>query len=76
VPDIGILASTDPGAIDMAAYDLVNRETGFTDSGLVLHHAPGKDKFKGTWENTDGLIQVRYAEELGLGSSEYKLISI
>jgi uncharacterized Fe-S center protein len=31
---------------------------------------------KGHGENTDGLIQVRYAEELGLGSSEYKLISI
>ena len=76
VADIGILASKDPVAIDAASFDLVNREQGFTDSELHKNHAKGSDKFKGTWNNTDGYRQVRYAEEQGLGSGEYELIRI
>ncbi|NYT02672.1 MAG: DUF362 domain-containing protein, partial [Methanosarcinales archaeon] len=53
VPDIGILASRDPVAIDRAAYDLVNAQQGFKNSFLKSHHAPGQDKFKGVWEHTD-----------------------
>jgi uncharacterized Fe-S center protein len=76
VPDIGILASTDPVAIDAAAYDLVNAEQGIVDSELHSHHAKGGDKFRGLWSNTDGYRQIRYAEELGLGSGKYELIRI
>jgi len=76
VPDIGILASTDPVAIDAASFDLVNRQQGFTDSLLTCHHRKGGDKFRGVHAQTDGYLQVRYAEEIGLGSSNYKLITI
>lgn len=76
VPDIGILASKDPVAIDTAAYDLVNAQQGFMDSELHAHHAKGGDKFKGTWTNTDGYRQIRYAEEIGLGSGTYELIRV
>ncbi len=76
VPDIGILASTDPVAIDAASYDLVNQQTGFTDSLLTAHHHQGKDKFKGVHAQTDGYRQIRYAEEIGMGSSAYELITI
>ncbi len=76
VPDIGILASTDPVAIDAASYDLVNQQTGCTGSRLTAHLRRGEDKFKGLRENTDGYLQVRYAEELGMGSSTYELIRI
>jgi uncharacterized Fe-S center protein len=76
VPDIGILASRDPVAIDAASFDLVNGQTGFSDSLLHRHHKKGQDKFSGTWEETDGYRQIRYAEELGIGSSSYKLILI
>ncbi len=76
VPDIGILASRDPVAIDAASFDLVNGQTGFSDSLLHTHHKKGQDKFSGTWEETDGYRQIRYAEELGIGSSSYKLIRI
>jgi uncharacterized Fe-S center protein len=76
VPDIGILASTDPVAIDAAAYDLVNAQTGFLDSELHSHHTKGGDKFKGTWKDTDGYRQIRYAVEIGLGSGKYDLIRI
>ena len=76
VPDIGILASRDPVAIDAASFDLVNKQQGFTSSLLSGHHHPGEDKFTGVHANTDGFHQVRYAEEIGLGSSDYELITI
>ena len=76
VPDIGILASTDPVAIDAAAFDLVNQQQGYTDSLLAAHHHPGGDKFKGVHAQTDGYQQVVYAEKIGMGSRNYELIRI
>jgi uncharacterized Fe-S center protein len=76
VPDIGILASTDPVAIDAAAFDLVNLQQGFNDTRLLAHHHRGEDKFTGIRANTDGYAQVRYAEALGMGNSRYELIRI
>jgi uncharacterized Fe-S center protein len=76
VPDIGILASKDPVAIDAASFDLVNEQSGLSDSLLHTHHKKGQDKFAGIWEETDGYRQIRYAEQLGMGSSRYELITI
>jgi uncharacterized protein len=76
VPDIGILASKDPVAIDAASFDLVNQQQGYNDSDLTSHHHAGGDKFKGVHAQTDGYRQVRYAEEIGLGNSCYDLIKI
>ncbi|PKL65116.1 MAG: 4Fe-4S ferredoxin [Methanomicrobiales archaeon HGW-Methanomicrobiales-3] len=76
VPDIGILASTDPVAIDAASFDLVNQQQGSTDSLLTTHHHPGGDKFRGVHEQTDGFRQVLYAEEIGMGTRTYELIKI
>jgi uncharacterized protein len=76
VPDIGILASMDPVAIDAASFDLVNQQQGYSDSLLTTHHHRGEDKFSGVHANTDGFRQIRYAEEIGLGQSQYELISL
>lgn len=76
VPDIGILASTDPVAIDMASYDLVNKQSGFHNTQLCSNHESGRDKFKGLAEYTESLIQINYGEQLGLGSKHYELIEI
>lgn len=76
VPDVGILASTDPVAIDQASFDLVNKQQGYHDSQLKCNHEPGKDKFKGLRSNVDAQIQTRYGEELGMGSRDYELIEI
>jgi uncharacterized Fe-S center protein len=51
VRDIGILASTDPVAIDQAAVDLVNNEPGNTDSVLTKNYKPGEDKFRGVFNS-------------------------
>lgn len=76
VPDIGILASSDPVAIDAACRDLVNRQAGIGNSQLACNHAPGEDKFLGLWKHTLGDLQLRYAEEIGLGTRTYELIEI
>lgn len=76
VPDIGILASTDPVAIDAASFELVNARPGIRGSRLLGNYAPGEDKFKGVAPYTDGMRQVRYGEEIGLGTADYELITI
>ncbi|MCK9308578.1 MAG: DUF362 domain-containing protein [Methanoculleus sp.] len=76
VPDIGILASTDPVAIDHASLDLVNSEPGFTRTHLAENLAPGEDKFKGVWDYTDGGYQISYAARIGLGEEAYRLIEV
>jgi uncharacterized Fe-S center protein len=76
VPDIGILASCDPVAIDTASYDLVNQQQGLSNSLLSSHHDKGQDKFTGVHAQTDGYLQLRYAEEIGMGNRKYELIAI
>ncbi|MBU1864211.1 MAG: DUF362 domain-containing protein [Candidatus Omnitrophica bacterium] len=76
VPDIGILASMDPIALDKASYDLVNKQSGNRQSHLKSNFKPGEDKFKGVWGKTDSLIQINYGEALGMGSSHYNLIEV
>ena len=76
VPDIGILASMDPVALDMASYDLVNSQAGFAHSQLKANFAPGEDKFKGAWSYTCGEIQLSYAESIGLGTTHYELVEV
>ncbi|EAX46490.1 4Fe-4S ferredoxin, iron-sulfur binding domain protein [Thermosinus carboxydivorans Nor1] len=74
VPNIGFLASTDPVAIDQASYDLVNKQLGLSGSRLSCKFEAGEDKFRGLRPHIDGTIQLRYAEEIGMGSRDYELI--
>ena len=66
VPDLGVLASLDPVALDQACLDLVNR----SPEGRIK----GNSKFKTLWPDVDHEIQLNYAEEIGLGSRQYKLV--
>lgn len=76
VPDVGILASKDPVAIDAASCDLVNAQQDLTSSALQPHLEKGEDKFRGLWPKVDGGHQVSYEEAIGLGYSRYRLIEI
>jgi uncharacterized Fe-S center protein len=76
VRDIGIVAATDPVAIDQASVDLVNREQALPDSCLKTNTQGGEDKFRGVYPDIDWEIQLDYAEQLGLGSRRYELIKI
>lgn len=63
--DIGILASTDPVALDQAAIDLV---WGSEDKGA--------EKLQERVDRQDGRHILPYAEEIGLGSREYEIEEI
>jgi uncharacterized protein len=76
VPDIGILASTDPVAVDQACVDLVNQAQGLPGTALKKGHEPGGDKFRGVHPLIDGNITLEHAEKIGLGSRMYELISL
>lgn len=76
VPDIGICASLDPVAIDQASVDLVNQAKGVEGTALKKALKPGSDKLRDIYPDVDWSIQLRYAEEMGLGSREYSLEEI
>lgn len=64
VPDIGILISTDPVAIDKAGLDLI-REKSNKDIFRKLHPQASQPE-----------TQLEYAQEIGLGKLEYELVKI
>lgn len=76
VRDIGVVASTDPVALDQASADLVNREPALPDSVLNSHLAAGEDKFKGLYPSVNWEYQLEYAQDLGIGSRSYQLEKI
>ena len=76
VPDIGILASTDPVAVDQACVDLVNQAQGLPGTALKKGHEPGGDKFRGVHPLIDWDVTLEHAEKIGLGSRTYELISL
>ncbi len=76
VPDVGILASTDPVAVDQASVDLINQQAGLVNSKLKDNFLPGEDKFCGVYPNRDYSIQLKHAESIGLGSRAYDLIEV
>lgn len=63
--DIGILASTDPVAIDQACLDLV-----------YASDDPGRDHLVERIESQNGIHTIEAAASLGFGSREYELITM
>ncbi|WP_066499097.1 DUF362 domain-containing protein [Abyssisolibacter fermentans] len=76
VPNIGMLVSFDPVAIDKASLDLVNEQKPIINSYLDDSEHEDCDHFKRMWKDTKGDIQISYGTEIGLGSSEYELVKI
>lgn len=65
IKDIGILASIDPVAIDLACIDLVKTS-----------NDPGKEHFLERVSTRNGEHTIEAANKIGLGSVEYELIEI
>lgn len=63
--DIGILASTDPVAIDQACIDLVYNS-----------NDPGKDHLIERIESRNGIHTIEYAENIRVGTRKYELVKI
>lgn len=79
VPNIGIAASFDPVALDKACVDMVTAASANVGTRLDVH-SPGElqgvDKFKLVHPNTNWRAGLEYAEKIGLGNMEYKLIHV
>jgi len=76
VNNLGVLASTNPVAIDQASADLVNQQEALPGTILETNLNPGEDKFKGLYPSVDWEHQLDYAQTIGLGTREYKLIKL
>lgn len=63
VDDIGILASSDPVALDKATAD------------LVIARSAGRDVFRAGY-NYDWSVQLSYGEKIGLGTTKYRLVEL
>jgi uncharacterized Fe-S center protein len=76
VPNVGILLSMDPVAIDQASVDLINKQPGVKGSALKPGRKKTDDKFGSLYPDVDWTIQIEHARSLGLGSKTYKLIKV
>ncbi len=74
VPNLGILASLDPVAIDQASVDLVNSSEGIKGTALKNNFGKGGDKFRGVHKKVDWTTQLSYGEYISLGTRNYKLV--
>jgi uncharacterized Fe-S center protein len=74
--DIGILASTDPVALDQACADAVNALPANNGSILDERECKCHDHFTNIHPTTDWKSQISHAEKLGLGTKEYNLIEV
>lgn len=62
MPDIGVLVSTDPVALDAASLDFVEKYSGKKISEMSY--------------NIPYRYQIDYARELGFGNSEYEIVEV
>ncbi len=74
VPDIGLLVSRDPVAIDRASTDFVNGK--FKWDGKKVVQGEESDPLRKIYSYVDWSIQLKYAAEIGLGSDNYELVEV
>lgn len=82
IPDIGMLCSFDPVALDQACIDLCKEAPVIEGSELDdnIHHCEDEhehaDHFTMVHPDTEWETCLRHSEEIGLGSRDYELIRI
>ncbi len=81
VPHLGVFASTDAVAIDMACVDKAKESVGILGSAAELmeaHHA-GDRKFEAaaaTFHGQSEVASINTGHEIGLGSRDYSLVDV
>ena len=76
VPNVGMFASFDPVALDMACADAVNRQPVINGSVLSEREHCHHDHFTDTHPETNWMVSIEHGEKIGLGSREYELIEV
>ncbi|HIU31659.1 MAG TPA: DUF362 domain-containing protein [Candidatus Caccousia avistercoris] len=74
IPDVGMLASFDPVALDQACADLCNAQPAVAGSRIA--GSTEKDHFHANHPVTDWRSQISHGEKMGLGTSQYELITV
>ncbi len=76
VPDVGMFASFDPVALDLACADAVNKQPVIAGSQLDrmphVHH----DHFIDSAPATNWKSSIEHAVKIGIGNAEYEMIEI
>lgn len=80
IPNVGMFASFDPVALDMACADACNRQPIINGSILSDNkkhdHDECHDHFHVTHPDTNWRSCVEHAQKIGIGSMEYELVEI
>jgi uncharacterized Fe-S center protein len=78
IPDVGMLASFDPVALDRACADLCNRMPIIPNTQLSENRDKGieGDHFHVNHPSTDWRVTLEHAEKIGIGTQQYELIEI
>jgi uncharacterized Fe-S center protein len=76
VPDIGIFASFDPVALDIACADAVVAAPVIVTSVMSERERKSGDHFRDVHPTTDWHSQIRHAEKIGLGSGKYEVVKV
>lgn len=81
IPDVGMLASFDPVALDQACADLCNKMPSLPGSILAenqehLQDDPNHEHFHMTHPDAEWETCLEHAEKIGLGSRKYNLVTI
>ena len=78
--DVGVLGSRDIVAIEQASLDLIGQQEvieSMVPPFVRLHNEPGLHPFQRiNGPMKDPYITVDYAEKLGMGSKDYKLVEV
>ena len=76
VPNVGMFASFDPVALDMACVDAVNAQPVIRGSAADGGDCCDHDHFHRMHPDTSWMSCLEHAEKLGIGTREYELIKI
>ena len=76
VPNIGMFASFDPVALDMACADAVNAQEPIANSFLGEAEHVHHDHFKDMFPTSDWEAALTHAEKLGIGTRAYTLVNV
>ena len=76
VPDVGMFASFDPVALDLACAEAVNAQPVVPGSKLDKANRPDLDNLTGSFPNTTWRTQISHGKKIGLGEDSYELIRV
>ena len=76
VPDVGMFASFDPVALDLACADAVNAQPVMPGSKLAGKEPSDLDNLTRDFPHTSWRSQIRHAKKIGLGEDSYELVTV